>query len=262
MTPSHDPHAAASEAAEHGRLDALTTLEHFAVVTYAVPYERVIKHVHPRFTLEHIVTEQGWERALLSVVTFRERGFRLASVPWPAFAFGQVNYRVYVRDQETGEPAVWFLGTHIDSTAVYVARLAFRLPWEHARIRLDCTQAEDGGAYTDYRVSAKHAEAPVDLHLADTGAAPEALEGFPNVSAGLHFLTHPLVGYCRRADGRLAGYRVEHAPMWPTVGRVRRARFGLLDGLRIIPYADQAKPHSVLLQREIDFRIHLPPTVY
>ena len=54
-------------------IDAITTLRHFALVTYAVPPERVRPLIHPRFDLD-LVTIDGAPRALLSVVlTFRFR---------------------------------------------------------------------------------------------------------------------------------------------------------------------------------------------
>lgn len=72
-------------------------------------------------------------------------------------------------------------------------------------------------------------------------------------------LTHPLTGFHRRRDGVLGTYSVWHDRLRPTVGWVRSARFGLLDRLGVVPYAEQARPHSVLLQRRTQFTVYLPP---
>jgi hypothetical protein len=72
-------------------------------------------------------------------------------------------------------------------------------------------------------------------------------------------LTHPLTGYYRRRDGVLGTYAIWHDRLRPTVGRLRSARFGLFDRLGVVPYAEQARPHSVLVQRRTEFTVYLPP---
>jgi hypothetical protein len=57
----------------------------------------------------------------------------------------------------------------------------------------------------------------------------------------------------------LGSYSVWHDRLTPTPGRVRRARIGLLDRLGIVPFAEQADAHSVLIQERTEFQIHLPP---
>jgi hypothetical protein len=48
-------------------------------------------------------------------------------------------------------------------------------------------------------------------------------------------------------------------------GRVRfdctydAARFGLFDRLGVVPFAEQARPHCVLIQPRTGFTIYLPP---
>src|SRR5512134_2369259 len=91
-------------------IDAITTLRHFAIVTYALPPERLRPLVDRRFELDCIDVDGG-RKALLSVVPFEDQDFRAAAFPSPRWRFGQTNYRVYVRDRTTGERAVWFLGT-------------------------------------------------------------------------------------------------------------------------------------------------------
>jgi hypothetical protein len=101
--------------------------------------------------------------------------------------------------------------------------------------------------------------APVELELGDTGAPVVALDGVPDVESGLAVLTHPLTGVYYRRDGRLGTYRIWHDRLRCTSGRVVRARIGLFDRLGLVPYTEQDRPHSVLLQHRTEFTIYLPP---
>jgi len=232
-----------------GLLGVDTTLERFAIVTYAVPEERLQRHLHPRFVVD-AVTLEGERCGLLSVVPFLDRRFRSAHLPWPRDSFGQTNYRAYVRDNASGERAVWFFGTCLDSWSVVIPRVLWRLPWHRGRIRFDRDR---------YRMTTDSAWAPATLELADTGGPLEVLPGFPDAESTLLVLTHPLVGYYHRRDGRLGSYSVWHDRMAPTLGRCVQASFPLLERLDLVSAADQARPYSVLLQDRVDFTIYLPP---
>jgi uncharacterized protein YqjF (DUF2071 family) len=75
-------------------------------------------------------------KAYLGVVGFRMRSIRpvgLPSLPWLSF-FNELNVRTYVRSA-SGEPGVWFFSLDCDrAPAVWIARMGFGLPYEHARI--------------------------------------------------------------------------------------------------------------------------------
>jgi len=47
-------------------------------------------------------------------------------------------------------------------------------------------------------------------------------------------------------------------PERPPVGRLRSARFGLFDRLGVVPCAEQARPHSVLVQRRTELTVYPP----
>jgi hypothetical protein len=68
-----------------------------------------------------------------------------------------------------------------------------------------------------------------------------------------------LTGFYTRRDGRLGSYAVWHEPLVPTGGRVRAARWHLLDRLGIVPLEEQGEPHSVLIQSSTEFIVRLPP---
>lgn len=240
-----------------GGLDAVTTLQHFAVVTYALDPARLRPLVHQRFGFDCVALD-GRDRALLSVVPFEDVDFRAAAFPSPGLRFAQTNYRTYVRDRQTGERSVWFLGTTLGSLAVAVPRYAWQLPWHWGRVRFDC-QLGDAGTYVRYRMTTTGGWAPAELDLEHDGGQPVDLAGFADQETALTVLTHPLRGYYFRRDGRLGSYRVWHERMQTSTATCRHARFDLLDRIGLVSFADQGKAHSVLIQPSIEFIIHLPP---
>jgi hypothetical protein len=237
-------------------IDAITTLRHFAIVTYAVPPERLRGFVHPRFDLD-CVTLDGEVRALLSVVPFEDQDFRAAAFPSPRWHFGQTNYRIYVRDRRSGARSVWFLGTTLGSWLVSVPRYAWRLPWHYGRFRFTCAQ-EPSGRYSRFRMETESRWAPAVLEIEHQDGEP-SFPGFPDAETGLVVLTHPLTGYFKRRDGVLGSYSVWHEQLKPSTGHLREARWELLDRLKIVPFNEQLAPHSVLVQPRTEFIVRLPP---
>lgn len=240
-------------------IDVVSNLEHFAIVTYAVPPERLRPLVHERFALDGIVGADGAPRALVSMVPFLDRDFHFARLPWPRFRFGQTNYRAYVIDRETGRRAVWFFGTTLDSWSVAVPRHLWRLPWHRGNTHFACRYDDAAHRYTRYRVATRGDWGPARLELADSGGAPEEIAGFADLETAAVVLTHPLDGFFYRRDGALGSYRVWHDRLKLTAGRVVRAEIGLFDRLGLVPYAEQAVAHSVLIQPLTAFTIFLPP---
>jgi uncharacterized protein YqjF (DUF2071 family) len=236
-------------------IDAVTRLADFAIITYSVRPERLRPLIHERFALDTIDIGAG-ERALLSVVPFRDLDFTAAAFPFPKFSFGQTNYRVYVRDRLSGEHCVWFIGTTLASWTVALPRYLWRLPWHAGRMRFDCELSD--GRYTHYEMETDSRWAPASLQLRSVDAAAQH-PGFPDEESAQVCLTHPLTGYYYRCDGTLGSYRVWHDQLELHGGEVLEARFGLLDRLGLVPFAEQAQPYSVLLQPETEFTIYLPP---
>ena len=237
-----------------------TTLQHFAIVTYWVDPPSLRRHLHPRFEPVCLAAAGSSARALVSVVTFLDRDFRLVACPWIRRSFGQTNYRAYVRDTETGEHVAWFFGTCLDSLSVAVPRHLWQLPWHRARMDFDCQYDAAAARYSTFNVTTRSRWAPGRLVLEDSGQAPAQLAGVMNLEAALVLLTHPMRGYFFRRDGALASYAIWHDRATPTVGEIREARYPLLERLELVPEGDRGRIHSVLLQPIIDFVIYLPPS--
>src|SRR4051794_37940962 len=75
-------------------------LRHFVFVNYAVPPERIQKHLPPQLEVETRTNENGEKRAFVSVLIFQYNNFGLSALPWPRINFFQNNYRAYVRYKE------------------------------------------------------------------------------------------------------------------------------------------------------------------
>ncbi len=242
--------------------DVLATLEHFAIVSYAVPAERVRPHVHPAFDLDCFPGPDGGQRVWVSMVPFEDQDFRFSAVPWLRFRFGQTNYRTYVIDRATGRRAVWFFGTTLDSWTVAVPRYAWKLPWHRGHVRFDCHYDAAASRYLRYKMTTRSDWAPVELELEDSGEPVTRLDGLPDLEAGLVALTHPLIGVYYRRDGQLGAYHIWHDRLKCTAGSVVQARIGLFNRLGLVPFAEQRQPHSVLIQHRTEFTIYLPPGNY
>lgn len=238
-------------------IDVVTTLEHFAIITYTVHPETLARHIAPRFEPVCIRLNDGNPRALVSVVPFHDCDFRAAAFPSPRMSFGQTNYRAYVIDRETGDLSVWFFGTTLDSITVMLPRHLWKLPWHRGRIRLVCDL--EGDIYRRYEMTTASSWAPVRLALEDADGQLGQLDGFPDFETAMLVLTHPLTGFFRRRDGALGSYAVWHDRLNPRTGRCLDARFGLLDRLGLVRFEDQMRPYSVMLQPSIEFTIYLPP---
>jgi uncharacterized protein YqjF (DUF2071 family) len=239
--------------------DVVTRLRHFAIVTYAIPPERLRPLVDPRFDLDCIVDGKNGRKAMVSMVPFEDQDFHFAGCPWARFHFGQTNYRAYVVERDGPCRAVWFFGTTLGSWTVHVPRQLWKLPWHPGRMRFDCAYDAEAVRYGRYAMHTSAEWAPVELELEDTGRPVERLDGFPDLERGLFILTHPLRGYFHRRDGRLGAYNVWHDRLRCTSARVRNARIGLFDRLGLVPYDEQLEPHSVLVQPLTEFTIYLPP---
>ncbi len=241
-----------------GGIDAVSGLEHFAIVSYAIPPERLRPHVHERFALDCIEVE-GEQRALVSVVPFIDRDFRFARMPYPRWRFGQTNYRAYVIDRRTGERLVWFFGTTLDSWTVALPRYFWKLPWHRARMQFDCQYDAIAHRYSRYKMRAESVWAPMQLELEDSGEPVSQLSGFESLEAGQVALTHPLKGAFDRRDGKLGGYNVWHDRLRLTRGRVVSADITLFERLDLVKRDEQQQPHSVRMMPLVEFTIYLPP---
>jgi uncharacterized protein YqjF (DUF2071 family) len=236
-------------------LDATTTLRDFAIVTFAVEPQRLARWLPPEFEVDTFRLADGSLRGFVSAVPFRDVGFHLAFAPWLRFAFGQINYRAYVRYR--GERCVWFFGTMLGSPLVAIPRYVWRLPWHRARIDLSATW--QGPRCDRYELDAHGRWGTARLRATGSEEPGGRLDGFADAAETSLVLTHPLRGYYRRRDGRIGTYAVAHERLQMTRAVAHESRFSVFEDLDLFDRA--AAPHSVLLVAQTIFTIELPPTL-
>jgi len=243
-----------------GRWDVLSRLGHFALINYALPKERLARYLPAdRFEIPEFAIG-GQRLALMSAVPFWDIDFHFRRVfPFLKFQFGQTNYRVYVIDKQTGEPVVWFFGTTLGSPVVYLPRWLWRIPWHYARYKLDCHYDQRQARYDHFAYTVQSTWASAQIDIADTGRPATLTAGFDSLDSQTLILTHPLVGYFQRRDGKLGTYSVWHEVMKMTMGQSRHLYFSLYDRLGLLSKDEMARPHSIFICPAIDFKVFLPP---
>ena len=237
--------------------DVVTTLEHFAIVTYSVDPDALARHLHPRFEPVLVEIQGAGLKGLISAVPFRDVDFNFEGLPRIRFAFGQTNYRAYVWDKERCSHAVWFFGTSLDSPASLIPRYVWKLPWHRDRIRFDCQFGTEG--YEKYLIRTLGSWGGAYMELSDTGTPVADLEGFPDLETGLVVLTHPTNGFYFRRDGSLGSYSIWHPRLNPTVGACISADFDVYERLGLLSKTEQMQPYCVMIQNKTEFAVYLPP---
>jgi hypothetical protein len=124
----------------------------------------------------------------------------------------------------------------------------------------DCRYDKAVARYSSFEIRTRSNWAPAQLAIEDLGEPPSRLPGVSNLEAGMVLLTHPFRAYFFRRDGNLGSYTIWHDRAQPTVGKIREARYPLLQQLGLVREGDQSQIHSVLIQPSIDFTIYLPPS--
>lgn len=233
--------------------DVSSTLRDFVITTYDVEAERLASFLPPGLDAERFRLADGRERALVSAVSFLNTRFFVHFAPFVVLECEQTNYRAYVR--RDGAPAVWFFGTGLASPFVHLPRVAWQLPWH--RMRVERSSAWRGEALESLRWHARADGAEERLDLRGTARPLSVLDGFASAEGTHEILTHPLVGYLRRRDDRIATYGVWHAHLVMEEAEVKDARFERFEALGLV--APGQAPHSVLVQRQTEFLVLLPP---
>lgn len=232
--------------------DVSSVLQGFVITTFDVPVDALAAFL-PRGLEPEAFPLEGGDRAMVSAVSFLNTRFFVGFAPFVRLTCAQTNYRAYIR--RGGARCVWFFGTALDSVFVHLPRLAWRLPWHRARVRREARF--EGEALRSLSWHARAEGAEERLEVEGTGERLGLLPGFRTAEDTHEILTHPLVGYLRRRDGRIATYGVDHAHLVMEVARPIEARFERFEALGLVR-SGQA-PHSVLVQRETHFVVRLPP---
>lgn len=246
-----------STSIRESRWSAITTLDHFALVNYALPVERLRPLIPEQFDIP-IVEVHGEPCAFISAVPFIDRDFHFPNLhPSPKYQFGQINYRAYVIDKKSGEHVVWFFGTVLGSYWYNLPRRLWKMPWHYGEFVTNFQR--NNQQYKTYKINIHSAwgKAQIDLH--DTGEAVTVKEGFESISHTKLFLTHPVEGFYYRTNGKIGTYQIWHPEMMLTQAQADFLYFQPFEDLQLLSKTEMRHPHSVFICPEILFKVALPP---
>ena len=241
-----------------GRWSAHTTLDHFALINYALPAERLRPHIPERFDIPTLDVD-GEQRAFISAVPFIDRDFHFPNVsPSPRYQFGQINYRAYIIDKHSGEDVVWFFGTVLGSYWYNIPRRLWKMPWHRGDFDTQFATNRMGN-YQTYQIHINSSWGKARIELKDTAEAVTVGEGFESVGHMKLFLTHPVEGFYYRTNGKIGTYRIWHPEMMLTNGEAEFLYFQPFEDLKLLSKEEMRHPHSVFICPEIFFKVELPP---
>jgi len=238
-------------------LDVNTELEHFAIVSYKVPLEK-IEHLIPKPFKLWTYTEDGQKYALVSAVPFKDKYFSFHRISkFPKFNFFQTNFRTYIIDERDQSYSAWFFGTTLGSITSIIPKIIWKMPWEYAKYKFSFKKENDH--YSEYKMEFKSKFGDGIVEIESTGNEVKLLDGFKDMQEQVHILTHPIIGYYHRSNKELGTYEIWHPEIDLIEGKANSLYFELFEKLGFLTKEEMNKPHSVLLTSKIEFDILLPP---
>jgi hypothetical protein len=186
-------------------------------------------------------THQGM--AWIGLVPFCMRGVRPILLPFLSSDFLELNLRTYVRDHN-GTPGVWFYSLDANHPlAVWMARLFYALPYEHAKMRM-----EAGGEEISYSCRRRGSSVAMEYRYRPTVNIGEA-----KIGSLEFFLIERYRLFASRRRRLLTG-RVYHSPYalrYAIVSNLDKLVFEL-DGL----HPPSGPPNSVLYSAGVDVTVY------
>lgn len=231
---------------------AQVDVQNFALVSHAVPAERVRRHVPDRFELETFENEDGRETALISSSTFCNRQIHWSAARYPAHDFDQSTFRTYVTWK--GLRGAYFFGTYVSTRLSYLAQKLVAADTRLADFDADIRGGADGYPIFDVRVVAGDQQLVMQLEALDE---PGAKHPFTTANEHAQFITYRLHGFARSPFGETYG-PIEHRHMDPWAGRLVRGRFDFWDQMGVLEPEMASDVFSVLVEPSVRFTLHPP----
>lgn len=223
---------------------------HLGFLHWPVPLAAIAPHLPPGLQID---TFGG--NAYVGVVPFTIPLTRTALGGLPlAPAFHELNVRTYVH-RDGRDPGVWFFSLDAASRlAVAGARVAYGLPYFHARMSMAVGGGEGGatGTTIDYRSQRVSGGATFTGRYHPTGSVAAAVPGTLEFFLAERYLLYSWTGRALRTA------RVAHAayPLQPAVAD--GVAQTLTDAARLPAHAFAAPPPLVHYAREVDVAIFGP----
>lgn len=237
-------------------LTVVTQLTHFSIITYLVKRDKLRDLIPIQFDIYSIIVE-GEAFGLVSAVTFVDKDFRFKKlIPFLKLEFPQTNYRTYIIDKETGENCAWFFGTGLGSPLVYLPQKLWKMPWFFSKYK---THFKYSHKYTSYKIEIFAENSSANIYILEDEEPNLKLEEFNSLNEAKLILTHPVTGYFLRSDKYLGRYKIWHPKMEIKTGQCKHAYFEKFEKIGLLTKEEMKHPYSVLITKEIDFIIDLPP---
>jgi len=245
---------------KHSLIDMNTLLEHFVIISYKVPVNR-IKHLIPEPFKLWTFVEDNVEYALISAVNFKDTDFSLSRIlQFIKFNFYQTNFRTYIIDKTNNSHCAWFFGTTLGSKTSLIPNKIWKMPWERGKYTEDIRIKN--GIYNKYELEFKSKQGIGKVSLVSTTTKMKIHSGFTSLDEQLLILTHPVIGYYYLKNKEIGTYEIWHPKMDLCEGKLDDAYFELFNKLNLLDKKEMKHPHSVLIINEIEFDILLPPKKY
>ena len=237
-------------------IDVNTNLQHFALISYAVPVAKISPYIPEPFELWSF-NKNATDYALISAVPFMDKDFsfyRFAKAI--KFKFFQTNFRTYIRHKQTNEYSAWFFGTTLGSITNLVPKIFWSMPWEYGKYQFKYNL--ENNIYSKYQMSFSSKQGSGLVDIKSTSNKMQLLEGFESIDEQKFILTHPIMGYYQIGP-TIGNYQIWHPEMDLWQGKSNNLYFEIYERLGFLTKEQMQKPHSVLITPEIEFDILLPP---
>jgi uncharacterized protein YqjF (DUF2071 family) len=231
---------------------ASVEVRNFALVTHAVPADRVRPHLPSSYTLETFV-EEGEERCLVSATCFCNHGFRWSATPYPKLTFDESTYRTYVTHR--GRRGVYFLRRFLSRPLAFGPQRLFEANAALAHFEVETRVDESGYHAYVHRVQSGATHNHFSIKAVDD---PSAIPPFDDGEEMAQHITYRLHGFFTASAGFQGHMPVSHRRMTPWAGELLSARFDTWTELGILEEHELTEAHSVLVEPLVQFRLHPP----
>jgi len=239
-------------------LDFNTTLQHFCIVSFKTSVDK-LNSMLPDGLKSRVFEDDGEQFALISAVGFQDADFGFRALGnFPRFNFFQTNYRAYIVD-ENGIDCVWFFGTTLGSWTASIPRRIWKMPWTKGKYSFDYKLNDD--CYSNYHLDFISNAGNGKIHVKSNNEDMKLHAGFNSLDEQLLILTHPIIGYYYRRDGRVGSYEIWHPEMRLHEGSAVDIKLDLFYDLGLVSQSEFNNPHSLLLTEFIEFDILMPPRI-
>lgn len=232
---------------------AVVDVQNFALVTHAVPAERLRRLVPDRFELQTFMDGSGREMGFISASSFCNRQIHWSAARYPAHDFDQSTFRTYVTHR--GRLGAFFFATYVSTRLSFVGQ---RLVAAHTALaEFDVDIDMDNRGYHRYSSRARTDSEELSFMVQAT-ERPRAKPPFGTGEEHAQFITYRLHGYARPITGGITYGPIEHRHMDPWEGRLISGRFELWERLGLLPEEEWSTPFSVLVEPSVLFTLHPP----